>query len=53
MLASLLFISLTPFISAEGGKQNVYTVIIGVSKYKDAQIKETPKAEADAIALFK
>ena len=52
-LSTLFFISLTPFISAEGGKQNVYTVIVGVSKYKDAQIKEKPKAEADAVALFK
>ncbi|MEI6685556.1 MAG: caspase family protein, partial [Planctomycetota bacterium] len=53
VLSTLFFISLTPFISAEGGKQNVYTVIVGVSKYKDAQIKEKPKAEADAVALFK
>ena len=53
MLVALFLIALTPLISAADGKQNVYTVIVGVSKYKDAQIKEKPKAEADAIALFR
>lgn len=52
-LASLFLISFTSFVSSAENKQNVYTVIVGVSKYKDAQIKEKPKAEADAIALFK
>ena len=44
------------FVSAglaqESKEGKAHVVVVGISKYKDPQIKERPNAENDAIALF-
>jgi len=52
LFTGLFVLAFTSLISAAETKRNVYAVVVGVSKYKDVQIKEKPKAEADAKALF-
>jgi len=39
-------------VPAKAGPAKTYAVIIGVGKYKDAALKQRPKAEDDAKALY-
>jgi carboxyl-terminal processing protease len=55
-LYSLILAFSAFFVSAglaqESKEGKAYVVVVGISKYKDPQIKERPNAENDAIALF-
>lgn len=52
LLLSLAFLTTNTSLADEKKNPKAYVVVVGISKYKDPQIKERPKAEADAIALF-
>ena len=55
-LYSLILAFSAFFVSAglaqESKEGKAHVVVVGISKYKDPQIKERPNAENDAIALF-